>query len=258
MTLEKTPQHIAIIMDGNGRWAAKRHLPRIAGHKRGVETVRDIVATCLKRDIKYLTLFAFSSENWRRPKSEVSILMKLFYSALKEEMAQLQKQQIRLKIAGDTTRFDETLQKLFREAEQSTALNQRMTLTICANYGGRWDILQAFDRMQKARQQNHRESALSEMRETNSQTSTFDENEFSQYLALAHAPDPELLIRTSGEQRISNFLLWQLAYTELYFTEQYWPDFDEADLEQAILAYQKRERRFGQINANKEVMDDVC
>jgi len=223
------PTHLAVIMDGNGRWARRRHLPRIAGHRRGVEAVRTVIRACMERGISYLTLFAFSSENWRRPADEVSFLMQLFMRALQNEVRRLHENGVRFRVIGDLTRFDASIQKLIREAEALTADNDRLTLTVAANYGGRWDIVSALNRL-AARHPGR---------------SDFTEEEIGAELAMHEAPEPDLFIRTGGEQRISNFLLWQLAYTELYFTDTLWPDFDEAALEQAIASYRARERRFG-------------
>jgi undecaprenyl diphosphate synthase len=225
-----TPRHIAIIMDGNGRWAKKRLLPRIAGHSKGVDTVRRMVRACAQRGVQYLTLFAFSSENWRRPEEEIKLLMQLFVSALEREVARLDKNNIRLRIIGDLSRFDGRLQSLIADAQERTEKNTALTLTVAANYGGRWDILQALHRLLKDRPEL-------------AQTCT--EHDLAPYLALNYAPEPDLFIRTGGEQRISNFLLWQLAYTELYFTSTLWPDFDAHALDRAIESYRKRERRFG-------------
>ena len=223
------PRHVAIIMDGNGRWARKRLLPRIAGHRRGVDAVRATVENCAARGVEYLTLFAFSSENWRRPAEEVALLMQLFQAALSNEVERLHKNGIRLKVVGDLRSFDAKIRLLVEQGERLTAQNERLTLTIAANYGGRWDILQAVNRFLQA--QPGAQSA--------------DEAALAPYLAMSYAPEPDLFIRTGGEQRISNFLLWQLAYTELYFTETLWPDFDAAALDQAIVSYRGRERRFG-------------
>ncbi|HYD95718.1 MAG TPA: polyprenyl diphosphate synthase [Noviherbaspirillum sp.] len=223
------PRHIAIIMDGNGRWATKRYMPRVAGHKKGVEAVRTIVEACVERGVEYLTLFAFSSENWRRPADEVSLLMRLFVIALEREVAKLHINGIRLKVVGDLSRFDPKLQELIQAAERRTAGNTRLTLTICANYGGRWDIMQAVRKMVTA----------------NPGTADFSEDQLAAHLSMAYAPEPDLFVRTGGEERVSNFLLWQMAYTEFYFTETYWPDFDGAELDRAIASYQHRERRFG-------------
>ncbi len=224
------PKHIAVIMDGNGRWAKQRQLPRFAGHKKGVETVRGIIKGCLEHGVSYLTLFAFSSENWRRPEEEVSLLMQLFVKALKNEVERLRKNGVRLRIIGDLSRFDPQLQDLIAEAEKQTAENDALHLTIAANYGGRWDILQAVNRM---------------MRASPGKVEGWTEAELESHLCMSFAPEPDLFIRTGGEQRISNFLLWQLAYTELYFTETLWPEFDEAALAAAIASYGQRERRFG-------------
>lgn len=217
-------------MDGNGRWAKQRFLPRIAGHKRGVEAVRNAVRSCAERGVEYLTLFAFSSENWRRPVEEVSFLMQLFIAALEQEVKKLHENGIRFKVVGDLSRFEPKLVQLIHDAEQMTCENAGLTLTVAANYGGRWDILQAANRM------------LTERPEL---ASGFTEADFSRYLSLNYAPEPDLFIRTGGEQRISNFMLWQLAYSELYFTDLLWPDFDAAALDLAITSYQQRERRFG-------------
>lgn len=227
------PRHVAIIMDGNGRWATQRHLPRVAGHARGVEAVRSIVKACVARGVEFLTLFAFSSENWRRPPDEVSVLMRLFVSALEREIEQLHRNGVRLRVIGDISSFEPRLQALIQQSEARTAENSRLTLTIAANYGGRWDIVQAT----RAALAAHPELAVTPSR--------FDEELLSPHLAMAYAPEPDLFIRTGGEQRISNFLLWQLAYTELYFTEQFWPDFDALALDQAFEWYRARERRFG-------------
>jgi undecaprenyl diphosphate synthase len=224
------PRHVAVIMDGNGRWAKKRFLPRVAGHVKGVELVREMVRACLERGIQYLTLFAFSSENWRRPQEEVSLLMQLFVKALEQEVEKLDRNGVRLRVIGDLSRFEPRLQELIKQAEAKTAGNTRLDLTIAANYGGRWDIMQATNRMLAA-QPEKREG--------------WQENDLEPHLAMNFAPEPDLFIRTGGEQRISNFLLWQLAYTELYFTPTLWPDFDTAEFDKAIASFQQRERRFG-------------
>jgi undecaprenyl diphosphate synthase len=225
----KVPRHVAIIMDGNGRWATKRFLPRVAGHVKGVEAVRNVVEGCALRGVEYVTLFAFSSENWRRPEEEVSLLMRLFVTALEREVSKLHANNIRLKVVGDLSRFDDKLRGMISAAERKTANNTRLTVTICANYGGRWDIMQAVGKMVAA----HPGAA------------DFSEEQLAPHLAMAYAPEPDLFIRTGGEERISNFLLWQLAYTELYFTDTYWPDFTIESLDAAIASYQNRERRFG-------------
>ncbi|MDR1889193.1 MAG: isoprenyl transferase [Zoogloeaceae bacterium] len=228
--IRAVPRHIAIIMDGNGRWAKKRFLPRVAGHVKGVETVREAVRACIEQGVEYLTLFAFSSENWRRPAEEVSLLMQLFVSALEQEVKKLQKNGVRLRVIGELSRFDAQLQTMIREAEAATAENTRLNLTIAANYGGRWDILQAVNRLAADQPEK---------------AGNWTEAELEPYLATHFAPEPDLFIRTGGEERISNFLLWQLAYTEFYFTETLWPEFDPEALKAAISSYQRRERRFG-------------
>jgi undecaprenyl diphosphate synthase len=232
----EVPRHIAIIMDGNGRWARRRRLPRIAGHRRGAEAVRAAVRSCAERGVEFLTLFAFSSENWRRPAEEVRLLMKLFKTALAREVDQLHKNGVRLKVVGDTTRFDPKIRELIQRGEALTAGNTGLTLTVAANYGGRWDVLQAVNAFLK------HNGSVREVQEEN----------LAPHLAMSHAPEPDLFIRTGGEQRISNFLLWQLAYTELYFTETLWPDFDAAALDEAIASYRGRERRFGRTSEQLE------
>ena len=224
------PRHVAMIMDGNGRWAKKRFMPRVAGHTRGVETVRDMVRACLERGIGYLTLFAFSSENWRRPEEEVTLLMQLFVRALKHEVVKLDRNGVRLKVVGDLSRFDIGLREMISAAEDMTAGNDRLVLTICANYGGRWDILQAANRL-----------ALAEPEKAGQ----WLESDLAPYLSMNYAPEPDLFIRTGGEERVSNFFLWQLAYTEFYFTETLWPEFNDDALEKAIESFRQRERRFG-------------
>lgn len=224
------PNHIAVIMDGNGRWARKRFLPRVAGHKRGVETVRALVKQCAKLNIHYLTLFAFSSENWRRPDDEVSFLMGLFMDALKREVAKLHENNIRLILIGDRSRFNTELAAQIEASEALTAKNTGLTLTVAANYGGRWDMLQAVNRM---------------IEKNPNKTQPFIEEDLTPHLTMDYAPEPDLFIRTGGEKRVSNFLLWQLAYTEFYFTDTLWPDFDDQAFQTAINSYQQRERRFG-------------
>jgi undecaprenyl diphosphate synthase len=225
------PRHIAIIMDGNGRWAKQRLLPRVAGHRKGVEAVRAAVRACIERGVEFLTLFAFSSENWRRPADEVSILMQLFLRALEQEVTKLDENEIRFKVIGDTSRFEPRIRNLIAAGEALTARHRRLTLTIAANYGGRWDVAQAARRLLA----EHPEAARG-----------FEPEALEPYLSMAYAPEPDLFIRTGGEQRVSNFLLWQLAYTEFYFTDLLWPDFDANALNAAIASYQQRERRFGQ------------
>lgn len=224
------PRHIAIIMDGNGRWAKSRFMPRMAGHKRGVETVRTTIKACIERGVEYLTLFAFSSENWRRPTDEVAFLMQLFINVLEQEVTKLHENGICFRVIGDLSKFDPKIVEFIRNGEALTAANTRFTLTIAANYGGRWDILEAVRKMLE--QHPHLASC-------------FGEEDLMQHFSLNYAPEPDLFIRTGGEKRISNFLLWQLAYTELYFTDTLWPDFDARALDLAIQSYQQRERRFG-------------
>ena len=228
--VHRIPQHLAIIMDGNGRWAKSHFLPRAAGHAKGVKTVRQIVKACLTKKIPYLTLFAFSSENWRRPADEVAMLMGLFIKALQNEVKKLKENGVRLRVVGDLSQFEEKIQKLVAQAEKETAQNSALNLTIAANYGGRWDILQAMNRL---------------IKEKSPPPQGFTEDDLAEFLSLSFAPEPDLFIRTGGEERISNFLLWQLAYSEFYFTETLWPEFDETALDLAISSYQKRERRFG-------------
>ncbi|GAA4029915.1 polyprenyl diphosphate synthase [Actimicrobium antarcticum] len=227
------PRHIAIIMDGNGRWATKRFLPRVTGHVKGVDAVRGTVEACARRGVEFLTLFAFSSENWRRPADEVSLLMRLFVTALDREVAKMHANNIRLKVVGDLSRFDEKLQGMIDSAHRRTANNTGLTVTICANYGGRWDITQAMNQL-VARFPGRAD---------------FTEEELAGFLSMSYAPEPDLFIRTGGEERVSNFLLWQLAYSEFHFTETYWPDFDGDQLDIAIASYQQRERRFGRTSA---------
>lgn len=227
------PRHIAIIMDGNGRWAQKRFMPRVFGHRQGVKAVRNIVEYCAEQQIEVLSLFAFSSENWRRPETEVSMLMELFMATLQREVDKLDKNNIRLKIIGDKTAFSEKLQQRIIHSEQQTANNTGLTLVIAANYGGHWDITQAVQKIAEKLQTGQ----LNQQRIT--------ENLIEQHLSTAGLPEPDLFIRTGGEQRISNFLLWQLAYTELYFTPILWPDFDKQALKEAIISFKGRQRRFG-------------
>lgn len=230
---EALPQHIAIIMDGNGRWAKAQGKPRIFGHKNGVVAVRKTISTAAKLGIKAVTLFAFSSENWRRPADEISVLMELFIHALSTEVKKLHKNNLRLRIIGDTQRFSSRLQDKIRQAEQLTAHNTGMVVNVAANYGGKWDITQAAKRL--AEQVEQGKLAASEI----------NESVLTQYLTMADLPEVDLLIRTSGECRLSNFMLWQLAYAELYFTPVYWPAFGEKELVEAITWFVNRERRFG-------------
>jgi undecaprenyl diphosphate synthase len=222
------PRHVAIIMDGNGRWAKQRFLPRVAGHRKGVEAVRETVKACAQAGVEFLTLFAFSSENWRRPPEEVTFLMQLFLRALEVEVEKLHTNGIRFKVVGDLVPFDPRLIGHITRGETLTRDNKGLTLTIAANYGGRWDILQAAERARREDPQM-----------------PITEERLAKFLSMSYAPEPDLFIRTGGEQRVSNFLLWQLAYTELYFTEALWPDFGAEKLEEAFASYRKRERRFG-------------
>src|SRR6476469_7840392 len=215
------PRHVAIIMDGNGRWANRRLLPRVAGHRKGVEALRAAVRASIEQGVEYLTVFAFSSENWRRPQDEVSILMDLFLRALEQEVTKLHKNEIRFKVVGDLARFPARIRELIAAGESMTARNTKLTLTIAANYGGRQDIAQAAQRYFAEHPDRVAGAPL-------------PPHAFDPYLAMSYAPEPDLFIRTGGEQRISNFLLWQLAYTELYFTDLLWPDFDGAALDRAI------------------------
>jgi undecaprenyl diphosphate synthase len=226
-------------MDGNGRWARKRFLPRVAGHVRGVETVRATIRSCIERNITHLTLFAFSSENWRRPADEVSFLMQLFMRSLKKEIERIHENEIRFRVIGDLSRFDDELVAMIRDAEALTAGNTRLNLTIAANYGGRWDILQGVRRLVADAGPN----------------ADITEEALEPYLSMAFAPEPDLFIRTGGEKRISNFLLWQLAYTELYFTDALWPDFGDEALDAALASYRQRERRFGRTS---EQLDETA
>ena len=231
------PRHVAIIMDGNGRWATARRLPRAAGHSKGVDRVEEIVEACVARGITHLTLFAFSSENWRRPADEVSLLMRLFIGTLERQVARLHTNGIRLSIIGDLDRFEPRLRELINVAHRKTIDNQRLTLTVAANYGGRADILAGFRKL------------LAERPEVAADPAQITEEALAPYLAMHDSPEPDLFIRTGGEQRISNFLLWQLAYTELYFTDVHWPSFDAKELDRAIDSYRTRERRFGRTSA---------
>lgn len=221
-----SPRHVAIVMDGNGRWAKQRYLPRIAGHKRGVDALKRVVRLCAQRDIQVLTVFAFSSENWNRPQEEVSGLMELLALALAREVAQLQKEGVRIRFIGERQGLPASITSGLELAEQATATNTRIELNVCFNYGGRWDVVQA-------------------ARQLVAQGHAITEEALSSVLSTAHCGDPDLIIRTGGEMRLSNFLLWQAAYAELFFSPCLWPDFDAADLDAALAAYQGRERRFG-------------
>jgi len=234
---EKLPRHVAIILDGNGRWAEQRKLPRFAGHRAGVEAVRNIVQMCGEVGIEALTLFAFSSENWRRPKKEVGLLMELFITALDREVKKLHETGVRLQIIGDVTAFPQKLQKRIHDSMERTRDNQGLKLNIAANYGGKWDITQAVRKLAA-------QVAAGELK-----SEDIDEHSIAEHLSLSHLPEPDLFIRTGGEQRISNFLIWQLAYSELYFTHTLWPDFDREELARALHSFAERQRRFGRTGA---------
>jgi len=224
------PRHVAIIMDGNGRWATSRRLPRVAGHSRGVDAVRTAIESAIAAGVEYLTLFAFSSENWKRPPDEVSVLMRLFVSSLQREVDNMRRNGVRLRVVGQIETFEPRLRELIARAQEQSAGNTRLNLTVCASYGGRWDIVQAAQRFAQ---------------ESTAGTCPADEAGFERYLSMSFAPDPDLLIRTGGERRISNFLIWQMAYAELYFTDALWPDFGRAEFTGALEWYAQRERRFG-------------
>lgn len=231
--LDQLPKHVAIIMDGNNRWAAKRHLPGVSGHKRGVKAVRKVIEAAARLEIKALTLFAFSSENWQRPAAEVSALMKLFLTALKRESQKIHEHNMRLRVIGDLSAFSIEIREYIQKAEALTVNNTGLQLNIAANYGGRWDIV------------NAAQQAIKDAMEGRLQPDDLDEALFQRYTALSELPPPDLCIRTSGERRISNFLLWQMAYTEFYFTPVLWPDFTEATFYEALSDYSVRTRRFG-------------
>jgi undecaprenyl diphosphate synthase len=236
LTHPDVPHHVAIVMDGNGRWATRRFLPRIAGHKQGVDSLNRCVRACLARNIGVLTVFAFSSENWNRPLEEVSGLMELMALSLSREVPRLNAQGVRIHFVGDRERLSERVQAGLLQAEQSTAGNDRLIFNVCFNYGGRWDIAQAAQKLAR------RGEAITEL-------------SLDRAMALAHVPDPDLLIRTGGELRLSNFLLWQAAYSELHFSGKLWPDFDDAALDEAIAFFNTRERRFGQTSAQVNTLD---
>ncbi len=237
LDLSQLPRHLAVIMDGNGRWAQQRHLPRIAGHKAGTETARTTIETCARLKIEALTLYAFSVENWRRPKTETDFLMQLLREYLRQEMPLLQKNNIRMRFLGRADELPDEVQRDTREAEAETAKNTGMVLCVALNYGGRAEIVDAVNRI------------LAEQKERGAAPVT--EEEFAEKMYTAGLPDPDLLIRTSGEMRVSNFLLWQIAYAEIYVTETLWPDFNRARLLEAFVDFQKRERRYGGIGEAK-------
>ena len=233
------PHHVAIVMDGNGRWANKRYMPRLVGHRQGLAALRRCVAACLDRGVRVLTVFAFSSENWNRPEDEVSGLMGLMGMALTREVPKLHEAGVRVYLIGDRESLKSKLRDGLTQAEELTRDNERLILNVCFNYGGRWDIVQAAARLHE-------------------QGLPFTEDNLSSAMAMSHVPDPDLIIRTGGEYRISNFLLWQSAYSELYFSDILWPDFDVAALDAAIEDYAQRERRFGKTSAQVSDQDDAC
>ncbi len=239
----KFPKHIVIILDGNGRWAEKRNSLRVVGHKAGVEAVRDVVQDCSQLKIKALTIFAFSSENWRRPDKEVGFLMDLFLTSLNKEVKKLHKNKVKIEFIGDTSAFSEKLQSRMRESETLTKNNTGLALNIAVNYGGKWDITQAMQKIAIAIENKELSSAQ------------VTDATINEYTCLSHLPVPDLFIRTGGEKRISNFLIWQLAYTELYFTDLLWPDFDRNELIKAIKVFVQRQRRFGQTSAQVELLE---
>ena len=224
------PHHIAIVMDGNGRWAAKRFMPRLAGHRQGMESLRRCIRACVDRGVAVLTVFAFSSENWNRPADEVSGLMELLATALAKEVPKLQQDGVQVHFVGERAGLSDKVRAGLAQAEAATALNERLILNVCFNYGGRWDIAQAATKLV-------------------AQGKPITESELQAAMALSHVPDPDLIIRTGGEQRLSNFLLWQAAYAELFFSDKLWPEFDEAELDRAVAEFGRRERRFGQTSA---------
>lgn len=233
------PRHVAIVMDGNGRWAKKRFLPRLAGHRQGYESLRRMVDLCLQRGIEVLTVFAFSSENWKRPVEEVSGLMDLLVKGLMREVPKLGEQGVRMEFPGERQGLSELVRSSLEQARAQTACNDRLVLNICFNYGGRWDIVQA------AQQLALRGEAITEA-------------SLSAALSMAQVPDPDLVIRTGGEQRISNFMLWQSAYSEFYFSDKLWPDFDAAEFDRALACYAGRERRFGLISEQLAASSDAA
>jgi len=238
LELERLPRHIAVIMDGNGRWAQKRHLPRVAGHRAGTQSARTTIETCARLKVEALTLYAFSVENWRRPKAEIEFLMQLLREYLRKEMPLIQRNNIRMRFLGRPDELPAGVQKDTREAMEATAKNTGMVLSIALNYGGRAEIVDAMN-------------AILAERNGNGAGSTVTEEQLSRHLYTANLPDPDLLIRTSGEMRVSNFLLWQIAYAEIFVTETLWPDFSRARLLEALVDFQGRERRYGGIDGRK-------
>jgi len=244
-SVASTPRHVAIIMDGNGRWAQNRGLPRVAGHKAGVETVRTVIKTCAEKGIEVVTLFAFSSENWRRPEKEVSLLMSLFLVALQREVKKLHKNGVQLRIVGDVSAFDKKIQEQIKKSEELTKNNKTLVLNIAANYGGQWDITQAV------------KTLAMQVESGKLKADDISSDLIKQNLTMSDLPEPDLFIRTGGEQRISNFLIWQLAYSELYFTDTLWPDFDRQAFEDALVSFAGRQRRFGHTGEQIEKMKNA-
>ena len=242
---QQVPKHIAIIMDGNGRWAKSRHQPRFMGHRAGVKSVEKIIKHCVKCEVEVLSLFAFSSENWRRPTKEVSLLMELFAVALKQQTKRIHKNNTRLRVIGDISKFSKSLQKQIEEAQTITENNTGLTINIAANYGGRWDITQSVKQLAER------------VMEGSLKLEDITEQQITQGLMTADLPEPDLFIRTGGEQRVSNFMLWQMAYTEFYFTDTLWPDFDEQVLDTAIASFNQRERRFGKTSEQLKECNDA-
>ena len=249
LDLTRLPRHVAVIMDGNGRWAQKRHLPRIAGHRQGTQSARTTIETCARLKIEALTLYAFSVENWRRPKTEIDFLMQLLREYLKKEMPLLQKNEIRMRFLGRIHELPAAVQKDVREAEEKTAANKGMVLCVALNYGGRAEIVDAMNAVL-------RENAAFKEQNGSAAPSPITEEHLSRHLYTEGLPDPDLLIRTSGEMRVSNFLLWQIAYAEIFVTETLWPDFNRARLLEALVEFQKRERRYGGIREGQPSSDD--
>jgi len=239
---QQVPKHIAIIMDGNGRWAKNKHQPRFMGHRAGVKSVEKIVKHCVNKQVEALSLFAFSSENWRRPSKEVSLLMELFAVALKQQTKRIHKNNARLRVIGDISKFSTSLQKQIIEAQEVTENNTGLTINIAANYGGRWDITQSVQQLAER------------VKQGTLKAEDITEAHITEGLSTTDIPEPDLFIRTGGEQRVSNFMLWQMAYTEFYFTDTLWPDFDESVLDTAINSFTQRERRFGK--TSEQLKDD--
>jgi len=243
--IDRLPRHIAVVMNGNGRWAKERKLPRVAGHRAGLESVKKIAKACGEKGINVLTLFAFGNENWRRPKAEVQHLMDLFFNALDKEIKELHKNKVKLRVIGDRSRFKKTLVKRIDKAERLTENNTGLILVIAVSYSGRWDITTACKRL-------YEKMSAGEL-----SAESITEEHITANLATSNLPEPDLLIRTSGEQRISNFLLWQLAYTEFYFTETLWPDFDDQAFNDALAFYASRDRRFGYTPEQLELIESA-